>query len=81
MTGMSTHPESPEAVLRILNAYVPPAGWNKRRQEAGATSKEGAMFAQTGDALRLEMEETNHGSQGRPATNAERRGTSHGSVL
>ncbi len=25
VTGMSTHPESPEAVLRILNAYVPPA--------------------------------------------------------
>jgi len=28
---------------------VSPAGWNKRRQEAGATSKEGAMFAQTGN--------------------------------
>ena len=47
--GMSTYPESPEAGLRILNAYVPPAGWNKRRQEAGAASKERAMFAQTGD--------------------------------
>ncbi len=49
VTGMSTYPESPEAVLRILNAYVPPAGWNKRQQEAGAASEEGAMFAQTGD--------------------------------
>lgn len=49
VTGTSTYPESPEAVLRILNAYVPPAGWNKRRQEAGTTSEEGAMFAQTGD--------------------------------
>ncbi len=49
VTGTSTYPESPEAVLRILNAYVPPAGWNKRRQEAGVTSEEGAMFAQTGD--------------------------------
>jgi hypothetical protein len=49
VTGTSTYPESPEAVLRILNAYVSPAGWNKRRQEAGATSKEGAMFAQTGN--------------------------------
>jgi hypothetical protein len=28
---------------------VPPAGWNKHRQEAGATSEEGAIFAQTGD--------------------------------
>ena len=26
----STYPESPEAVLQFLNAYVPPAGWNKR---------------------------------------------------
>ena len=43
----STYPESPEAVLRILNAYQPPPGWNKRWQEAGAASKEGAMFAQT----------------------------------
>jgi hypothetical protein len=49
VTGTSTYPESPEAVLRILNAHVPPAGWNTRRQEAGAASKEGAMFAQTGD--------------------------------
>jgi len=30
VTGTSTYPESPEAVLRILNAFVPPAGWNKR---------------------------------------------------
>jgi hypothetical protein len=49
VTGTSTYPESPEAVLRILNAYVPPAGWNKCRQEAGTASEEGAMFAQTGD--------------------------------
>jgi hypothetical protein len=49
VTGTSTYPESPEAVLRILNAYVPPAGWNKRRKEAGAANEEGAMFAQTGD--------------------------------
>ena len=26
VTGTSTYPDSPEAVLRILNAYVPPAG-------------------------------------------------------
>jgi hypothetical protein len=49
VTGTSTYPESPEAVLRILNACVPPAGWNKHRQETGAANKEGAMFAQTGD--------------------------------
>jgi hypothetical protein len=42
---MSTYPESPEAVLQILNAFVPPAGWNKHWQEAGAASKEGAIFA------------------------------------
>ena len=49
--GTSTYPKSPEAVLRILNAYVPPAGWNKPRQEAGAASEEGAMFAQTSDGV------------------------------
>jgi hypothetical protein len=26
VTGTSTYPESPKAVLRILNAYQPPAG-------------------------------------------------------
>jgi hypothetical protein len=31
VTGMSTYPESPEVVLRILNAYQPPAGWNRRK--------------------------------------------------
>ncbi len=45
--GTSTYPKSPEAVLQILNADQPPAGWTKRRREAGATSKEGAIFAQT----------------------------------
>jgi len=34
-------------VLRILNAYQPRAGWNQRKQEAGAGTDEGAMFAQT----------------------------------
>jgi hypothetical protein len=47
VTGTSKYPESSEAVLRILNAYQPPAGWNKCRQKAGATSKEGAIFAQS----------------------------------
>jgi hypothetical protein len=47
VTGTSTYPESPEAVLQILNAYQPPAGWNKRRQEAGAASEERAIFAQS----------------------------------
>jgi hypothetical protein len=45
--GTSEYPESPEVVLHLLTAYKPPAGWNKHRQDAGATSKEGAMFAQT----------------------------------
>jgi hypothetical protein len=47
VTGTSKYLKSPEAVHQILNAYTPPAGWNKRRQEAGTTSKEGAIFAQT----------------------------------
>ena len=47
VTGTNTYPESPEAVLRLLNAYQPPAGWNKRRQEAGAASEEGVMFTQS----------------------------------
>jgi hypothetical protein len=46
VTGMSTHPKSPKAVLRILNAYQPLAGWNRRKQDAGARTEEGAMFAQ-----------------------------------
>jgi hypothetical protein len=49
VTGTSTYPKSPEAVLQIPNAYVPPAGWNKHQQEAGAASKEGVMFALTGN--------------------------------
>jgi hypothetical protein len=40
------YPVSPEVVLRILNAYVPPAGWNRRmKQNGGGNSR--AMFAQT----------------------------------
>ncbi len=52
VTGTSKYPESPELVLRILNAYQPPPGWNinQRKQEAGAGTNKGAtMFAQTGD--------------------------------
>ncbi len=47
VTGMNEYPESPEVVLCILTVYKPPAGWNKRRQDAGAASKERAMLAQT----------------------------------
>ncbi len=46
MTGTSTYPKSPKAVLKILNAYLPPAGWNRRKQDAGAGTEEGTMFAQ-----------------------------------
>jgi hypothetical protein len=45
--GTSTYPGSPEAVLRILNAYQRPAIWGKRRLDAGTGTEEGAMFAQT----------------------------------
>jgi hypothetical protein len=52
VTGTSTYPGSPEAVLRILNAYQPCTGWGKCRQDAGAGTEKGAMFAQTeGDNL------------------------------
>jgi hypothetical protein len=47
VTGTSTYPRSPEAVLRILNAYQPPAGWGKRRQDTGMGIEDGDMFAQT----------------------------------
>jgi hypothetical protein len=47
VTGTSTYPGSPEAVLHILNAYQPPAGWGKHRQDTGTGIEEGAMFAQT----------------------------------
>ncbi len=43
VTGTSEYPESLELVLRILNAYQLPPGWNvnRRKQEAGAgTDKE-----------------------------------------
>jgi hypothetical protein len=73
--GTSMYPESLEAVLQILNAYVPPAGWNMCRQEAELQENKEQCL------LRPAMEETTHGSQGRPVTNVERRGTSHGSVL
>jgi hypothetical protein len=46
VTGTSKYPKSPEAVLRILNAYQLPARWNKHRQDAGTMSKEGAIFTQ-----------------------------------
>jgi hypothetical protein len=45
VTGLSRYPESPKTVLRILNAYQPPARWNRRKQDTGAGTKEGTMFA------------------------------------
>jgi len=56
--GTSEYPESTEAVLRILNAHVPPVGWNRCiKQEAGNPSNEGAMFAQSSgdDAWKAEV--------------------------
>ncbi len=48
VTGTSKYPVSPEVVMCILNAYVPPAGWNRRmKQDGGGDS--GAIFAQTDD--------------------------------
>jgi hypothetical protein len=46
VTRTSKYPVSPEVVLRILNAYVPPPGWNRRmKQDRGGDS--GVMFTQT----------------------------------
>jgi hypothetical protein len=48
LTRTSKYPESPEVVLRILNAYVPTAGWYRRiKQDYGSPAEEGAMFAQS----------------------------------
>jgi hypothetical protein len=48
VTGTSKNPESPNNVLRILDAYQPPTGWNvnPHKWEAGAGTNKGAMFAQ-----------------------------------
>ena len=43
VTGTSKYPESPDIVLRILNAYVPPAGWNRHVKQGGG-GEERAMF-------------------------------------
>ena len=53
VTGTSEYPESPEVVLCILNAYVPPVGWNRNiNHDARNLSDEEAMFAQScGDDL------------------------------
>ena len=45
ITGTSVYPDSPEMVLRILTAYQPPPGWNRRKNDGG--NYQGAMFAQT----------------------------------
>ncbi len=46
VTGTSKYPKSPEVVLCIINAYLPPAGWN-RRVKQGRGGEEGAMFTQS----------------------------------
>ncbi len=46
VTGMSRYPKSPKAVMRILIAYQPPVGWNKRKQDTRAGTEEGTMFVQ-----------------------------------
>jgi hypothetical protein len=48
VTATSKYPKSPEIVLRILNACVPPAGWNRCLKQVGG-GKERAMFAQSID--------------------------------
>jgi hypothetical protein len=51
VTRTSKYTKSPKSVLRILNAYQPPTGWNVNqcKQEAGAGTDGGAMFAQMED--------------------------------
>ena len=45
MTGTGEYPKSPEMVLPILNAYVPPPGWNRHAKQSRG-GEEVAMFAQ-----------------------------------
>jgi hypothetical protein len=60
--GTSEYPESPKVVLRILNAYVPPMGWNRCiKQDAANLSDEGAMFAQSGGDNSWKANITCHG--------------------
>lgn len=47
VTGTSEYPNSPEVVLRILNAYTPPSGWNRRQKQEAPIA--GAMFVQSGN--------------------------------
>jgi hypothetical protein len=46
VTGTSEYPESPEVVLRILSAYTPPPGWNRRLKQERGVRDEGEMFVQ-----------------------------------
>ena len=46
VTGPSEYLTSPEMVLRILNAYTPPAGWYRRPKQGGGMD-EGAIFTQS----------------------------------
>jgi hypothetical protein len=62
VTGTSKYPESPKVVLRILNAYVPPAGWNRRiKQDSGSPAEEGLMFAQSDGENSWKANMTCHG--------------------
>jgi hypothetical protein len=47
VAGTSEYPESPEVVLHILSAYIPPLGWNRRLKQEEGFVDEGAMFVQS----------------------------------
>jgi hypothetical protein len=50
VSGTSKYPVSPDIVLRILNAYIPPMGWNSCiKQDSGSPAEEGVMFTQSDD--------------------------------
>jgi hypothetical protein len=46
VTKTGAYPKSPKAVLCILNACIPPTGWNRRVSRQDVGREEGAMFAQ-----------------------------------
>jgi hypothetical protein len=62
VVGTSENPVSPEVILCILNAYIPPVGWNSCiKQDSGSPAEEEAMFAQSDGDNSWKANKTCHG--------------------
>jgi hypothetical protein len=72
VTRTSKYPKSPDVVLRILNSYTTPPGWNRCLKQEGGGRDEGCLCNR--------MEKTNLGRKTYCATIAGRRGISNESV-